>query len=108
MSKEAISVTLATENLLWLRGQAHASGARSVSAVIDRVITTARTNGHVHDGSVRSVVGTVRIAEFDPDLRGAEAAIRALFPGPLVSEPSAKYRRADKRGGRAKSRGPRR
>jgi PIN domain nuclease of toxin-antitoxin system len=34
MTKKAISVTLRPENLLWLRGQAHASSRRSVSETL--------------------------------------------------------------------------
>jgi hypothetical protein len=85
MSKQAVSVTLAAENLLWLRGQARASGARSMSAVLDSLVSAARTGGKVHEFTIRSVVGTVRIAEADPDLVRADAAVRALFRGALVS-----------------------
>jgi hypothetical protein len=96
MSKQAVSVTLAAENLLWLRGQARASGARSMSAVLDRLVSTARTGGQVHESTIRSVVGTVRIAEADPDLARADAAVRALFPGALVSEEAGRYGRRRK------------
>lgn len=79
MNKQAISVTLDPENLLWLRGQAHASHRASVSGAIDWLVSEARARGQVQAGTVRSVVGTVRIASTDPGLRGADVAIRALF-----------------------------
>ena len=93
MSKQAVSVTLAAENLLWLRGQAHASGVRSLSAVLDRLVSAARTGGNVHAAAIRSVVGTVRISDADPELLGADAAIRALFPTSHVAESAGSYSR---------------
>ncbi|MBI1815523.1 MAG: hypothetical protein HYR72_11130 [Deltaproteobacteria bacterium] len=80
MSKQAVSVTLRAENLLWLRGQTRTMRVRSISEVLDRLVSTARRGGHVHAASIRSVVGTVRIAADDPDLATADAAVRALFP----------------------------
>lgn len=80
MPKEAISVTLETQNLLWLRGQVRASARRSVSEVLDRLVTEARTGGRVERAAVRSVVGTVRIASIDADLTTADDAVRRLFP----------------------------
>ena len=93
MPKKAISVTLATDNLLWLRGQARTAGRRSVSAVLDRLVSEARAGGRMHEGLVRSVVGTIRIADFDADLSGADSAIRALFPG-RSGKPAVGARRA--------------
>lgn len=92
MSKEAISVTIETENLLWLRGQVRAGGRRSVSAVLDRLVSEARTGGRVHAATVRSVVGTVSIGPNDPDLTGADTAVRAFFP--LPRNPPAARKRA--------------
>ena len=97
MNKQAISVTLAADNLLWLRGQAHAAGARSISAILDRLISAARTGGHVHESSVRSVVGTIHIGDSDPELLGADAAMRALFPAACVADDAARYSRSKKR-----------
>lgn len=97
MNKQAISVTLAADNLLWLRGQAHAAGARSISAVLDRLISAARTGGHVYESAARSVVGTVHISDSDPELRGADAAVRALFPAPCVAADAARYSRPKRR-----------
>ena len=104
MSKQAVSVTLAAENLLWLRGQARAAGIRSLSAVLDRVVSTARTAGCVHDSAIRSVVGTVHISDSDPELLGADAAIRALFPTPRAAEDAARYPRSKKPASRARRR----
>lgn len=91
MTKEAVSLTLATENLLWLRAQAHSSGVRSLSALVDQLVTNARTQGQVHDSSVRSVVGTVRIDPSDPELRTADKAVRELFPVQWVAEEPATF-----------------
>jgi hypothetical protein len=79
MSKQAVSVTLEAENLLWLRGQTRTMRARSLSEVLDRLVSAARRGSHVHAGSVRSVVGTVHIAADDPDLATGDAAVRKLF-----------------------------
>ena len=79
MSKEAISVTLNTDNLLWLRGRAKASARRSVSETLDRLIAEARTGGRMLEAGGRSVVGTIDIGASDPGLDSADAAVRALF-----------------------------
>lgn len=80
MNKQAISVSLDPGNLLWLRAQAVSSGCRSASELLDRLIRAARTGDKGQNETIRSVVGTVRIAESDPSLATADAAIRALFP----------------------------
>ena len=79
MNKQAISVTLRAENLLWLRGQVRSSGARSVSEVLDGVVAAVRTGGSEPDGAVRSVKGSISIAADDPALLEADAVVRALF-----------------------------
>jgi len=95
-------VTLAADNLLWLRGQARAVGRRSVSEVLDRLVSEARAGGRVRDDAVRSVVGSIRIAGFDADLSGADQAIRALFPG---RRPTTRVARSRKPGpGRSRAR----
>jgi hypothetical protein len=81
MTKRAISVTLRPDNLLWLRGQAQASPRRSVSETLDGLIAEARGAARGRPGSITSVVGTIRIAERDPGLARADAAIRRLFRG---------------------------
>ena len=91
MTKQAISVTLSPDNLLWLRGRVAASGARSVSEVLDQVIQEARSAR-----AVRSVVGTVTIAESDPLLSRADLVIRTLFAKSLGrGNRSAKDERAE-------------
>jgi len=104
MTKQAVSVTLHPDNLLWLRGQAKAQGRRSVSEALDRLLSEVRTGSRLQGGSIRSVVGTIRIARSDPGLSGADAAIRALF-----SSPTGRRRRRSSAGearrGRAKRTG---
>jgi hypothetical protein len=95
MGKKAISVTLRPENLLWLRGQAHASSRQSVSETLDALISEARAGGLGRPGTVKSVVGSIRIRASDPALTQADAAIRRLF------SPSAAARGPRPPGGRA-------
>jgi hypothetical protein len=88
MSKKAISVTLRPENLLWLRGQTHASARRSVSETLDELISEARAGARSRQEAIRSVVGSIRIQASDPGLTKADAAIRRLV------SPSAAARRS--------------
>jgi hypothetical protein len=95
MSKQAISVTLESENLTWLRGRAGAAGLRSVSELLDQIVSAARASGRV--GPPRSVVGTIGIDPADPSLDRADAALRALFDASLhrsllVKESAGRYR----------------
>jgi len=78
MPKKAVSVTLDRDNLFWLKGQTAAAGARSVSDTLDRLITEARVAGRVRPDSIRSVVGTIDIADDDPGLDRADAYVRSL------------------------------
>lgn len=84
MNKRAISVTLVAENLLWLRGQARATGRRSVSELLDRLVSDVRTGGKA-GGVSRSIVGRLRIDPSDPDLTKADVAVRAFFTRSLGS-----------------------
>jgi hypothetical protein len=77
MPKQAISVTLDAENVTWLKGRAGAAGLRSVSELLDRIVSAARASGRV--GPARSVVGTIDIDAADPLLEKADAAVRAMF-----------------------------
>ena len=77
--KRAISVTIGEDNLLWLKGQAGASGRGSISAVIDRLVREARAGGRTDAAAIRSVVGTIDLPADDPDLAGADTYVRALF-----------------------------
>jgi hypothetical protein len=106
MSKRAISVTLETDNVVWLKGRAGATGARSVSELLDTLVTAARHTGTT--GPSRSVVGTIDIDPSDPLLERADEAVRYVFESSLgrplmVKESTAEYgaprRRAKKRRG---------
>jgi len=77
--KKAVSVTLAEENLLWLRGQATASTSGSLSEVIDHLVHRARTGGHGNAAAIRSVVGTIDLPAEDDDFAGADLYVRSLF-----------------------------
>lgn len=98
MAKRPISVTLETDNLVWLRGRAGASG-ESVSQILDEIVTAARVEGR--SGPSRSVAGTIDIDSSDPLLEGADAVVRSVFEtslgrAVLVAEPRASYPRGRK------------
>lgn len=81
MPKKAVSVTLDSDNLLWLKARAGTAGVRSVSELLDRLVTEARTAGaHL---PVRSVVGTIDIDPADPSLEQVDASVRTLFDASL-------------------------
>jgi hypothetical protein len=77
MPKHAISVTLEAENLTWLKGRVGAGSNRSVSDLLDQLVTAARTSGHL--APPRSVVGTIDIDDGDPELEDADAAVQTMF-----------------------------
>ena len=94
MTKRAISVTLDADNLTWLKGRAGAGGVRSVSELLDQLVSAARASGQV--GPSRSVVGTIDVDPGDPWLEGADEAMRAMFQASLsrplmVQETSPEY-----------------
>lgn len=94
MGKAAISVTLDRDNITWLKGRAGLGQARSVSELLDQLITAARTSGF---GVARSVVGTIDVDSHDPDLATADTAVRALFEASarrplMVKEAPVQYR----------------
>jgi hypothetical protein len=100
MAKQAISVTLDADNLTWLKGRAGAAGARSISDLLDQLVSAARSSGRV--GPSRSVVGTIDIADSDPWLEGADEEVRRMFETslrrPLMGrETSPVYRTVRKR-----------
>src|SRR5438105_13797547 len=106
MTKRAISVTLARDNVTWLKARTGAAGARSVSDLVDQLVTAARQSGRV--GPSRSVVGTIDIDPGDPLLERADQTVRHLFEESLgrplmVRETEARYhvprRRSKKRRG---------
>jgi hypothetical protein len=95
MTKRAISVTLHTDNLAWLKARAGAVGARSVSDLLDQIVADARRT--TPGAFVRSVVGTIDIDSSDPLLAGADDVLRTLFDASLgrptiVKEARASYR----------------
>lgn len=103
MAKLAISVTLDAENLIWLKGRVGAAGLRSVSDLLDRLVTEARTKGSVGPGT--SVVGTIDIDASDPLLRRADEAVRGLVEVSLgrplqVKEGVSAYSRLRRKGRR--------
>jgi hypothetical protein len=107
MPKLPISVTLEAENLLWLRARTAGTKRRSLSDLLDEIVTAARVA--VHGDSIRSVVGTVDLPPDDRDLERAGAALRAEFDASLdrpilIHEDRATYR-ADR--GRQSKRPPR-
>jgi len=81
MGKQAISVTLDADNLMWLKGRVGAAGIRSVSELLDQIVSAARTSGHI--GPSRSVVGTIDLDASDPWLEGADDAVRGMFGASL-------------------------
>ena len=100
MAKQAISVTLEADNLTWLKGRAGAAGLRSVSELLDQLVTAARASGRV--GPSRSVGGTIDLDASDPWLEGADEAVRTMFDTSLgrplmVKESSPAYGSAGKK-----------
>ncbi|HSD25705.1 MAG TPA: hypothetical protein VLL75_00305 [Vicinamibacteria bacterium] len=102
MRKQAISVTLETDNLAWLRGRARAAD-RSVSETLDLLVTAARSDRAA--GDARSVVGTISIAPHDPDLTGADAVVRSPFGASLARDSVGPVRGASPRRPRRRARG---
>ena len=81
MAKKAVSLTLDEANVLWLRGRSYGHG--NLSAVVDDLITEART-GRLGDATgVRSVAGTIDIAVDDPLLERGDGTVRDLFAASL-------------------------
>ena len=81
MGKKAVSVTLQTDNLTWLKGRAGAAG-ESVSELLDQIVSAARATGRI--GPSRSVTGTIDIDSSDPMLERADAAVLTQFEGSLA------------------------
>jgi hypothetical protein len=65
MNKQAISVTLSPDNLLWLRGRARADQRGSLSEYLDRLITRARF-GQDAPRVVRSMKGALKGLAAEP------------------------------------------
>ena len=77
--RKAVSVTLKTDNLLWLRAQASASARGSLSEVLDQLVTEARTSGRTDERAIRTVRGTIDLPDDDPMLEQADPFLRAQF-----------------------------
>ena len=102
--KKAVSVTLKTDNLLWLRAQASASARGSLSEVLDQLVTDARTSGRTDERAIRTVRGTIDLPDDDPMLEQADTFVRAQFDKSLhrpvvVKETRVRYPGARKRRG---------
>ena len=97
MSKQAVSVTLRPDNLLWLKTRVKAGGRRSLSEALDEIITEARAGAGAAALETRSVVGNARIPGSEASLARAGAEQRALFRGSAERKIRAKRRRAWKR-----------
>jgi hypothetical protein len=104
MAKQAISVTLETDNLAWVRGRALAAGRISVSDMLDRLIAAARSGRSGERAAAGSVVGRVEIADEDPALETADDAVRALFARSLSLSPRPTQSRSARGGRSVKSR----
>src|SRR5688500_3829125 len=104
MGRRAISVTLETDNVAWLKGRAGAAG-ESVSEMIDQLVTAARQGAR--SGAARSVAGTIDIDSSDPLLETADAAVRAAFDTSLRRPVAVCERKATYAARSAKSRKPR-
>lgn len=87
--KVALSITLAPDNLLWLKARAQATGSRSISAALDEVLSEARRA----PGPVRSVVGTIRLPEGEAGLRRGSEEIGRLFDKALGARSGQRKRR---------------
>src|SRR5215510_14102820 len=76
MTKRAVSITLDVENVTWLKGRVGATGCRSVSELLDRLVSEARVKKAV--GPSTTVVGTIDVDASDPMLLGADRLVRGL------------------------------
>lgn len=70
-------MTLTPANITWLKGRVGATGLRSVSELLDQLVTSAREAGHVVQR--QSVAATIHIDPADPMLVDADQTLRALF-----------------------------
>jgi hypothetical protein len=106
MGKRAISITLDNGNLLWLQARAQQVGARSISELVDQLVTEARVAESGPIGTPRSVVGTVKIVDptlFEedqewPSPRGPAAARSRAIQVRERSTPDGRSRRKPGRG----------
>ena len=78
MRKSMVRLTLSDNNLRWLRKRATATQSQSLSETLDALVTRARFHVDL-SGKVRSVVGTIDVANDDPDLLDAKKYVRSLI-----------------------------
>lgn len=83
MPKKPVSLTLEEANLLWLKGRARVLAGGSISEAVDQLVGEARAGRIGAAEPVRSVVGTIDLAD-DPLLTDADAAIRDVFASSLA------------------------
>ena len=106
-TKRAISVTLDADNITWLKGRAGATGLRSVSELLDRIVRDARQSGRV--GPSTSVIGTIDIDPQDPLLAHADELIRTTFDKsigrPMMVKEAGSVYRVSRRSPRKRRRG---
>ena len=76
-------MTLQDDNLLWLKSRTVATKGRSLSETLDALVTAARTTGDVPASALRSVEGTIDIADDDPNLERADEYIRSAVTASL-------------------------
>jgi hypothetical protein len=98
MTRRALSVTLESDNVTWLKGRAGVSGD-SVSEVLDQIVSQARRGGRVEPA--RSVAGTIDIDPSDPMLKDADAAVRSLLDASIARPFMVRETRTRYRAGRA-------
>jgi hypothetical protein len=107
MPKKAVSLTLDEDNLLWLRGRGYGRG--NLSAVVDDLIAQARTGKLGAIAPARTVVGTIDVADDDPELEQADKIVQEMFASSLARPlrvretppaytPGARSRRSRRRG----------
>jgi hypothetical protein len=77
MSKKMVAIDLDPGNLAWLQAQTGVVGSQDLSEVLNQVIAQARHAGKARE--IQTVAGMARISGDDPELAGADEAIRALF-----------------------------
>lgn len=77
MSIKTVSIDFDTENLRWLESRANISGARNLSKILNEVLAKIRTGEFAAEP--RSVRGTIRLPEADPDLESAGKHLSELF-----------------------------
>jgi hypothetical protein len=76
--KRGISITLHTDNLVWLKGQAAARTGGNVSEMVNALIRDARSAGRADPAAIKSVAGTIDLPD-DEGLAEAGAYVRSLF-----------------------------